>query len=275
MLDKILVPTDFSNNAWKALVFAANLQKHKDLDIVILHSFLPFYTGFQSPRENQEQYDAGYQISLGRMKSLEEQIKKELPELKYSVIIKDGTLYNAIQEVRKDENVSAICMGTKGASGLQATIIGSQTYEVAKRIDLPIMIIPESYEFKDNKEVVFLTNFEDNDTFSIQIVKELIQPETINFVHFARVVPSETIDKELENHISKLDLQSVTTKTTLVALDEFESPEGIRKVINDNGWSLIAINPMQRGFFDNLFSKSFSKPLIHASNVPILLAKTR
>lgn len=273
--NRILVPTDFSKNAWKALSFAAHLQNHMDdFELVVMHSFLPFYTGFQSPQENKAQYDTGFEISKQRMDSLELQIKKEFPNLNYELIIKDGTLYNAISDLRDEYSLLAIVMGTKGASGLQANLIGSQTFEVGKRTDLPLIIIPEEYEFMPSQEAVFLTNFEKNDQEAINIMNLLLRPQHIHFIHFAAAENSESLKEELNQHLQALDLKDLSYDAKLINIKEFTDPKSIKEKIKEMGWSLITINPVQRGFFENLFTKSFSKPLIHSSQVPILLAKT-
>jgi len=271
---KLLLPTDFSNNAWKALEFAARLQEHTQMEIVILHAFLPFYTGFQSASENKAQYETGYRISSQRMESLEEKIKAELPQLKYETVIKDGTLYNTIEEVQEEKHIHAIIMGTKGASGIQANLIGSQTFEVGKRANISMVIIPEQYEYQDNAEAVFLTNLEKTDIQAIESVKSTIQPQKIHFVHFANAIPSPSLEAEIKEHISHLDLTGIEVSTEIMDIGIFNSPEKIKKTIAEKQWSLISLNPGQKGFFENLFSKSFSKPLVHSSTVPIFLAKT-
>lgn len=273
--NKILLPTDFSDNAWKALNFAANLQSHIDeMELVILHSFLPFYTGFQSAQENQAQYDSGFEISQKRMNSLEQKIKSHFPNLKYRLVIKDGTLYNSIQDIREELPIKAIVMGSKGSTGLQANLIGSQTFEVGKRVDLPLIIIPEKYEFKPNQEAVFLTNFERNDGDALEIMKSLIHPQLIHFVHFAETSTSETLSDKLEEHVQNLNLEGVEYKTSIYPIREFEDSKQIKERVKELNWSLITLNPVERGFFENLFTKSFSRPLIHSSEVPILLAKS-
>lgn len=273
--NKILLPTDFSDNAWKALSFAANLQDHLDgMELVILHSFLPFYTGFQSAQENQAQYDSGFEISQKRMDSLENQIKREFPFLNYQLLIKDGTLYNSIQETREELPIKAIVMGSKGSTGLQANLIGSQTFEVGKRVDLPLMIIPGKYEFKPNQEAVFLTNFERNDGEALEIMKDLIHPHLIHFVHFAETSTSEILSEKLEHHVQNLNLEGIEYKTSILPISDFEDSQKIKEMIRTLNWSLIALNPVERGFFENLFTKSFTRPLIHSSEVPILLAKS-
>lgn len=273
--NRILVPTDFSDNAWKALTFAAHLQNHlEDFELIVLHSFLPFYTGFQSPQENQAQYDTAFEISKQRMDSLEANIKQDFPHLNYQIVIKDGTLHNSITDLRDEYTLKAIVMGTKGASGLQANLIGSQTFEVGKRTDLPLIIIPEQYQFQPTYEVVYLTNFEKNDQDSIDLMNVLLRPQHIHFVHFADVDQSASLKKSLEEHIGSLNIKNSSYDLAIYNIRDFENEKSIQAKIQELGWSLITINPVQRGFFENLFTKSFSKPLIHSSQIPILLAKT-
>lgn len=270
--DKILVPTDFSNNAWKALVFASKIQEHNQADIVILHAFSTYYSGFQSPSDNQDQYDSQLAEALENIDGLRARIEKELPNLNYEIVAKGGILYNAVKELQETTSFSTICMGTKGASGLQAALIGSQTFEIGKRVDLPLVIVPEAYESTNNKEVTFLSDYGKNDAGAVQLIEKLLQPEQINVVHLTKKVTEGETNK-LAQHVQKLALENTNISSNLISIDDFSTEEGILGTIKANDWSLIAINPIERNFFESLFTKSFSKPLIHHSNVPILLTK--
>ena len=77
--------------------------------------------------------------------------------------------------MQRQNQVELIIMGTQGASGLKKTIIGSITSRIIEKSDIPVLVVPEKYELKDPREIVFATNYHCNDrpalSFTLSIAK--------------------------------------------------------------------------------------------------------
>lgn len=63
-------------------------------------------------------------------------------------------------------------MGTNGATGASEVIFGSNTLQVIRNIDLPILVIPENFEFAPIEKILFVSEYDEN--FNAIMVKPLL-----------------------------------------------------------------------------------------------------
>jgi nucleotide-binding universal stress UspA family protein len=132
MWKTLLVPHDFSACADAALAVAAQLARLHRADLVILHvSDLPANV----PR------DADEEISRGTSRRLEEIAGPLRADLSVATRARIGDVCREVLSVAKDEEASAIVMGTHGREGLTRALLGSVTEAVLRRSPVPVVII--------------------------------------------------------------------------------------------------------------------------------------
>ncbi|WP_223550334.1 universal stress protein [Aestuariivivens sp. NBU2969] len=172
MKQSILIPTDFSDNAWNAIVYALKLFKDKLCTFYFLHAT----TIKVSTLSN---------LSNKLLKKMEQEAMDELLELKtlaesadananhdFQIILSLDDLRAAVKKVVKEQDIDLVIMGTKGATGAKEFFIGSNTVHMAKELkDCPILIIPQDYDFIEPKQIAFPTDF--NRFFSNKELKHL------------------------------------------------------------------------------------------------------
>ncbi|MBD0825350.1 MULTISPECIES: universal stress protein [Aestuariibaculum] len=159
-MKNILLPTDFSDNAWNAVVYALKLYADEPSTFYILNTVT-----IQT---------ASYGVLSSKLKdTMKDNSKKELEALKKLVETCDhnanhefhylqGTedIVVSMRKIVKEKNIDLIIMGTKGASGAKEFFFGSNTVQVVNHIhDCPVLVIPEDYDFKVPKQVAFPTGF--------------------------------------------------------------------------------------------------------------------
>lgn len=172
-INKILVPTDFSELSLDALHYAAALCKQSDAEILLLHVIEP-----------SEQFNQ-LNDKLNIREALQESVNKKLVEIKeknidlHNIEIKaklaEGKIYEQIEEIRAQENADMIVMGTHGASGignLQKFILGSNAYRVVHFSTAPVVVVRNAKESVDFKKVVLPL---DTTKETTQKVKEAIK----------------------------------------------------------------------------------------------------
>ena len=69
-----------------------------------------------------------------------------------------GFFTDYIKEEEKDKNIYLIIMGTKGASGIKAVSMGSNTDNVITKVKYPVLAVPENAEYHRPKEIAFPTD---------------------------------------------------------------------------------------------------------------------
>lgn len=161
---KIVVPTDFSSNAFNALKYAVELFKYEKSEFFILHAFAdevynnaeiitPFHL-----EEVKENLQAKYEESL---KDFLAQIKKDSPNPRhnFSTLASFGALVDEVSSLVNQENADIVIMGTRGKTNDNLLTFGSNTLHVIKYIPCPVLSIPENYKFKELSNLLFPTNF--------------------------------------------------------------------------------------------------------------------
>lgn len=164
-MKRILLPTDFSENAWNALFTAIKLYANFECTFYLMNSFEPKsqnIAGFKSSTRAGEVYQ-----------SLSDQSEKELEKVMtyleanhenknhaFKTISTNENLVTAIKELIPKYDIDVIVMGTKGATGAKDIFMGSNTVKVLKAVkNCTLIAVPEEFDFKSLDTIVFPTEY--------------------------------------------------------------------------------------------------------------------
>jgi nucleotide-binding universal stress UspA family protein len=163
---QILLPTDFSNNARKAIDYAIYLLEKVDCTFHILHSFEVDASGLgrtMGKAKDTRLYRAVKEASERDVKAMVKELetKNKNPLHTFKGLSIADTLVNAIGRTTIDKDIHYIFMGTKGSSAVKEVFMGSSTIKVLQHIDFcPIVAVPGNYDFDLPDQIAFATNFE-------------------------------------------------------------------------------------------------------------------
>ena len=174
---RILIPTDFSKNAWNALTYGLELFRKERCTIYLLHvNPLPPYSGAGTSIKASTQMlrETMLAESEKSLKELLGKINKTLPnELHtFMTIALYDFFVDSIKREIKDKQIDLIIMGTKGASGLKKVSLGSNTGDVITKVPCPLLAVPENARYKIPKEIAFPTDYYIN--YDIKVLDTLI-----------------------------------------------------------------------------------------------------
>lgn len=163
-MKQILIPTDFSENAWNALKYGLKLLEGMECSICLLHiNPIPTYSAAESG-VRPKMDDLTELVLTKSREDLQELLAKikKLPikhNFKFEILALHDFFNDAIKRVSEAKKVDLIIMGTKGATGLKGATIGSNTGNVLTKIKRPLLAVPEEAFFKKPFEVSFVTDF--------------------------------------------------------------------------------------------------------------------
>ena len=160
MKKNILLPTDFSDNAWSAAVYAFKLYEEEVCTFHFLHS-------------SKMKVSAMSNMSNKLMRVMEENAMKELSELKelaekanananhsFEIILSSHDLQTTMEVLIRKENIDLVIMGTKGATKAKEIVFGSNTVTIIKKVkSCPIMVVPDEFDFVKPEQIAFPTDF--------------------------------------------------------------------------------------------------------------------
>ncbi|WP_298477053.1 universal stress protein [uncultured Maribacter sp.] len=161
---KVLVPTDFSENAFNALKYACQIFKYEKCEFFILHAYADEVYAIDVKNERlvlEEIKDKCYQEVLLGLQLITEQIKEYSPNPRhiFKTVPAFETLVDAVNDLVNQENMDIVLMGTRGGTNDRKITFGSNALRVLKFVNCPVLTIPEEYKYYPPKEVLFPTNY--------------------------------------------------------------------------------------------------------------------
>jgi nucleotide-binding universal stress UspA family protein len=263
----ILVPTDFSANAQRALDYAVQIAGIFSSKIILLHSWdLPhqkstmFMTVKDMFREKAEQ-----EISDLKSKMLE-----NYPKAQIDTMINMGDTGAIIKLAAEVKSVDMIIMGTKGATGLKKMFLGSTAAAVIDGAPCPVLAIPEDVHFHDLKAIAFATDFNSRDIDSIKYLVPIAKIFSAEIV-ITHVADSESKgDKIFTEFSEKVKSEVNYPKLSFKLFAGSDVTDSLTKFIISQNIGMLAMSKRKRGFLDRIFGKSFTKEMIEKANIPLL-----
>ncbi len=145
MFKRILVPTDGSDLAGRAVAGAVELARTHGASLVALHVF-PHLTGAKhsSAAPFLQQLEPGYE--KGQREEAEAILGEVTKAAKASgvmvstVVVENEDISGQIIAVANQEGCDLICMASHGHSGVVALVLGDETHKVLIGTRLPVLV---------------------------------------------------------------------------------------------------------------------------------------
>jgi len=164
-MKRILIPTDFSDNAWNAIDYTMRLFQHDECLFYLLNTYTPVIPSsrFMAPMiDGVRIEDAIRDNSKTGLTKTIARIKKEYdnPKHSFETISSFNLLVEEVKDIVDEFHVDLIVTGTKGASGMDEVFMGSNTVRIIKSTKkCPVLSIPQNFEFSTPSEIAFATDF--------------------------------------------------------------------------------------------------------------------
>ncbi len=276
MKKKILLPTDFSKNAWNAICYAIELYKNEECDFYLLNVFQASgYTveSMMAPTIGDKIYEEASEISkIGLAKTVERlSFRDDYPRHKFFTISQYNTLLEAVKDVVEKKDIEMIIMGTKGTTNAKDIIYGSNTVLIMeKERNCPVMAIPDGIIYKEPKEIVFPTSYRTHfKRRELQYLIELAQISNaaIRVLHIAQ---EDELDDEQINNKKLLEEYFDGLKYSFHTLHNVDVKGGLNSFAESRGSDMITFINKKHSFFGSILSKPMVKSLGHHANIPVL-----
>lgn len=267
-MKKILLPTDFSTNARKAIDYAIALFEKENCTFYILNAY------YNAPSASGNKFDA--QKNLDQLiKELED--TSENRHHSFQGIVEVETPLNAINITAINNGIELIVMGTKGASGLRTVFLGSNTAYVIRHIEnCPILAVPESYGYDQPQKIVFANDFK----------QEVLDRELKPLIEIAKLWDSELVvvhieaEKELtkEQKVNKALLHDSFKSIKYRFVDETKDSSvsaTIQRLEKEHkSIGIVAMLKNKHGFVEGLLRESVIRNVAFTTEVPFLVLPT-
>lgn len=233
-MKQILLPTDFSENSINAMHYALQLFKGEPCHVYLLNvqkSSEYITDDLLMANTNGSIYSAIANDNKKQLKSLLETFKKKYPQRNYHwhALFDFDNFVDAVNQVIDSKNIDLIVMGTNGATGASETLFGSNTLRVVRKVNCPVLIIPEGYTFTGLSSILFsTTHFNELKQEAIEILKYFTRTHNamlhILNIHQNRNEPDNERDHYLSSILEDIIYKDYTMKGIPVpfAVESFE-----------------------------------------------------
>lgn len=251
-IDKILVPTDFSESANLATNYVAELTKDlANKEVTFIHV--------------SENNDAAVNEKLHKVK----EEFTALSEAKCNVEYQVGTLSTELLKFQEENKQDLIIMGTEGSEGEEL----SNSAEVALQADFPVLIIPKSNKRSGDVKNIVLAIDKDaiDDSSSLTVLHSLAREKnakvhvlTVETGDNNKLVSSQINESVLEYYLETLDWKQAFPKNK-------DIEAGIANYIEENDIDMLAILPRNHPSEGIPSEGKLTKVLTLHSKVPVLV----
>ncbi len=164
-MKKIIIPTDFSDNAYNAIRYALHLFKDVECSFYLLHTYTPAIYQAEYVLGSPGQIglaDVYEENSITQLEEIKNKLIKEFHNTKHKFLTHSAfnILVDEILEITQNEKIDLVVMGTQGASGAKEIFLGSHAVHVIKKATCPVIAVPSNYIYEKPKEILFPTDFE-------------------------------------------------------------------------------------------------------------------
>lgn len=273
-MNKIIVPVDFSEYSEYALETAAMLAKKFDTQILALH-MLEMSDAYLTTTDQEQQAKAAFYLKLAENKFNKFLDKDFLNNVDVVPIVKHFKVFKEIAQVAADHSVDLIVMGSHGTTPEEGLFAGSNTEKVVRYSEIPVLVVkakPNSVDFKD---VVFVTDFEEESIDSYKRARRFFNLLDSN-VHMLYVnVPNTGFRNsyEMEEKVSNF-LESADGNhdylNDVSYISDYTVEKGVLNFSNQIDADLISIPTHGRTGFSHIFKGSITEDIANHSVLPVL-----
>lgn len=274
-MEKILVTTDFSGNALKAITYASEIAQKSGAVIYLLHVLEPAINMVNGQADLYR--DEIVKEKLEQLRVSQKSINAVYPGLIVHIELSRGTTITSILAFAEKQKVDLIVMGTTGATGFKEYFMGSVAAGVISKTKTPVLTIPASYEMEEPAAILLATNqFEKNRNILDKVVTiAKLFSSLVHVVVFKNTNADENADfiyneEQLNRYLEFLkDLfPEVIFKGQLLEGKNFEIT--IDRYCNRNEINIIAMITYPKSVIEKIFTKSVTKRMAFHSTIPIL-----
>lgn len=271
----ILLPTDFSKNSMNAITYALEFFKYEKVEFYFMHAYQKEFYDHTDLVSRDVFEDILEDVKAKSEASLEELLEKvkEMapnPRFNYHSISAYSSLVEEANHIADTKNIDLIVMGTKGKSDNRNMVFGSQTFQVLKYVQCPLLAIPTNYTNTQPKRILFPTDYLiPYKRRELKLLCDLAAPyrSVVDVLYVSKVdklsMRQEDNQTFMKETVCKTEINFLTANSKKVA-------EAIQEYIKNNDIELLVMVNTQHSFLENmLFPSNIDKVGLHLE-IPLL-----
>jgi len=278
MRRKILITTDFSKNAMKALRYAIELYKNDSCDFYLLNVFtaggniMEDLMNMEPGTELYERKKLDSENGLAKIFNMIAMSENGNPKHHFKTISIFNNPIETIKDVIEKKDIEMVVMGTKGETYSRATAFGSTAINVMEKVrNCPVIVVPLNAKSVMPKEIVFPTSYKTHYkkrelNYLTDIAKKT--DATIIVLHISK---ESELNKEQKENKQLLEdiLEGTNHKPHFLSHNSVET--AINIFIESRDSDMVAFINKKHTFFGSVLTNPLVKSISFHTKVPILV----
>ena len=263
-----LVPVDFSATSVNAAEYAVALTKEiSGVEIILynVYSHLSFST-LAEKEENSRKV-----VTDRELKKLQRKLDSSDTQ-NISVESEEGSFIENIEKYILSNHIDFVIMGITGSSRIKQVFMGTNTLNVIRHINIPVMIIPPKAKFNGLKNVLFTSDFKDvartTPFDSLRKVLDLFKPNlnilNVDSEHYIELTDEYKIER------AAMEDKLTTYNPEFAFLRAYDFLDGIDRFVEAKDIDALITVPRKHSFLSQLFKTTHTKKLAYHSHIPII-----
>ena len=268
-MKKILVATDFSPAAHNAGLYAAALAKEFNASLHLLHVYMQPAPAIDMPVVWADTVDAMQRDKTAQLQS-EAAPLKETYGIPVSTDAVLGFTGESIATQAAKEQADLVVMGMKG--GRHSRFLGSNVITAIRKVQKPVVVVPEGYAFTPIKRITFSTDFSEN--LSFKTLDPLLEAARtfgarVDLVH----IQKEEQEMDTDEIAGKMRLQRAleAVEHQFHTLVDEDVEEGIQSFTQNNPTDLLVMVAHRHSLLERWLGTSHTKLMSYHTSVPLLV----
>lgn len=273
-MEKILVPTDFSEQAENALKVAAMLAKSHNAEIYLLHMMEIPMQQLDPINAHSDVPEVLFFMKLAHKKFNDLMSSDFLEGITVHETVKADITFNEIKDACKELDIDMIVMGSHGATGIKEMFVGSNAEKVVRTSEIPVLVIKNEHDSFEISDFVFASDFKNDNK---ETYKQAIKfAESINAkIHLLMVNTASHFitTSEAKDRINDFISGQTFDNYTINIYNDVTVEQGILNFSRDIDADLIGISTHGRQGIAHFFNGSISEDLVNHAKRPVITFK--
>lgn len=262
-MNTLIVPTDFSPAAEKAVAYAAQLAKQIEASVVLLHVYSLPVPMTDYPVIMVTADDVKKIAESGLAKALEE-ATKNFAGVVFETESRLGDVMTEIEACCKERDPFALVAGMEETKGFDRFLFGDTALSLIKNCSYPVIVVPETSTTTALKNIMLATdllNAADLPTTTVKAIASVLGA-TLHIVH---VEAGKGTDSPEDLMAAFAD-----TNTSYHPIQDDDVTEGLKQYVLQNSIDLVLLLPHKHNLYERLFFKDHAEGILHTMPVPVM-----
>ena len=274
----VIVPTDFSETADRALEYARALFRSDSCSFHLLNTYTPAISHSRFMATSLHGSVMEESVQSASEQGLQELVdslltKNANPLHTFNTISSFNILTEEICNISEVNEIRLVVTGTTGKSGLKEVFLGSNTVRILNSAqECPILTIPPEANFTPPKQIAFITDYKRN--FSAAVLQPLLDIASTygSKIRVMHIKEEHELNKHQQSNKSILEEYLSKLTYTIHEMPYYGSKaKVIQHFLEDMEVDMVSLVHYKHGFLEELLREPVIKKVIFHTQVPMLV----